>query len=82
MMSSEGVKEMQLTMIPISMSEDCLYLNIYTPVHAQEGSNLPVSVTLWSSGEQAIYFSGRWEGKNNSELHCSLGPATLVGKSI
>ncbi|XP_052022993.1 pyrethroid hydrolase Ces2a-like isoform X1 [Apodemus sylvaticus] len=50
MMSSEGVKEMQLTMIPISMSEDCLYLNIYTPVHAQEGSNLPVMVWIHGGG--------------------------------
>ncbi|XP_052022999.1 pyrethroid hydrolase Ces2a-like isoform X2 [Apodemus sylvaticus] len=46
MMNSEGIKQMELTTIPISMSEDCLYLNIYTPAHAQEGSNLPVMVWI------------------------------------
>ncbi|XP_069848390.1 cocaine esterase-like [Dipodomys merriami] len=30
----------------ISMSEDCLYLNIYSPAGAQEGSNLPVMVWI------------------------------------
>lgn len=25
------------------MSEDCLYLSVYTPAHAREGSRLPVS---------------------------------------
>nr|XP_048287104.1 liver carboxylesterase-like [Myodes glareolus]XP_048287106.1 liver carboxylesterase-like [Myodes glareolus] len=42
----EGAKEMNLIMHPISMSEDCLYLNIYTPAHAREGSNLPVMVWI------------------------------------
>ncbi|XP_052023003.1 pyrethroid hydrolase Ces2a-like isoform X1 [Apodemus sylvaticus] len=46
MMNLEGMNQMELTMIPISMSEDCLYLNIYTPAHAQEGSNLPVMVWI------------------------------------
>ncbi|XP_005403776.1 PREDICTED: cocaine esterase isoform X2 [Chinchilla lanigera] len=32
--------------IPISMSEDCLYLNIYTPAHVHEGSRLPVMVWI------------------------------------
>nr|XP_048287012.1 liver carboxylesterase-like isoform X2 [Myodes glareolus] len=36
----------------ISMSEDCLYLNIYTPVHAHEGSNLPVMV--WIHGGSLV----------------------------
>lgn len=31
------------TLLFTSMSEDCLYLNIYTPAHTHEGSNLPVS---------------------------------------
>ncbi|XP_052023007.1 pyrethroid hydrolase Ces2a-like isoform X2 [Apodemus sylvaticus] len=44
MTNLEGLKE--LTMLPIPMSEDCLYLNIYTPVHAKEGSNLPVMVWI------------------------------------
>ncbi|XP_032751433.1 acylcarnitine hydrolase-like isoform X3 [Rattus rattus] len=37
----EGMKEMKLNLFPFSMSEDCLYLNIYAPAHAHEGSNLP-----------------------------------------
>ncbi|CAO2610294.1 Acylcarnitine hydrolase [Lemmus lemmus] len=32
------------------MSEDCLYLNIHTPVHAHEGSNLPVMVWIHGGG--------------------------------
>ncbi|KAM5133469.1 cocaine esterase-like [Callospermophilus lateralis] len=31
---------------PIPMSEDCLYLSIYAPAHAREGSNLPVMVWI------------------------------------
>ncbi|XP_029417845.1 pyrethroid hydrolase Ces2e-like [Nannospalax galili] len=46
MMSSEGLKKMNLIMPPTPMSEDCLYLNIYTPTHAHEGSNLPVMVWI------------------------------------
>ncbi|XP_005403768.1 PREDICTED: acylcarnitine hydrolase-like isoform X2 [Chinchilla lanigera] len=41
-----AVKVLNLTMPPIPMSEDCLYLNIYTPAHAHEGSNLPVMVWI------------------------------------
>ncbi|XP_059118572.1 acylcarnitine hydrolase-like isoform X1 [Peromyscus eremicus] len=37
---------MNSSMAPISTSEDCLYLNIYTPAHANEGSNLPVMVWI------------------------------------
>ncbi|XP_012860629.3 cocaine esterase [Echinops telfairi] len=33
-----------------NMSEDCLYLNIYTPAHAQEGANLPVMVWIHGGG--------------------------------
>ncbi|CAO2610286.1 Pyrethroid hydrolase Ces2a [Lemmus lemmus] len=43
-------KAMNLIMHPISMSEDCLYLNIYTPAHAHEGSNLPVMVWIHGGG--------------------------------
>ncbi|XP_052583841.1 pyrethroid hydrolase Ces2e-like isoform X3 [Peromyscus californicus insignis] len=46
MMNAEGLKMLKLIMPPISMSEDCLYLNIYTPTHAHEGSNLPMVVHL------------------------------------
>ncbi|XP_038168423.1 acylcarnitine hydrolase-like [Arvicola amphibius] len=46
MMKSEGLKDMNLPLPTFSMSEDCLYLNIYTPAHAHEGSNLPVMVWI------------------------------------
>ncbi|XP_031196981.1 acylcarnitine hydrolase-like [Mastomys coucha] len=49
-MNAEGLKEMKLKLPPVSMSEDCLYLNIYTPAHAQEGSNLPVMVWIHGGG--------------------------------
>ncbi|ERE80139.1 liver carboxylesterase isoform X1 [Cricetulus griseus] len=46
MMTSQVSKERKMIVPPISMSEDCLYLNIYTPAHAHEGSNLPVMVWI------------------------------------
>nr|XP_048293137.1 acylcarnitine hydrolase-like [Myodes glareolus] len=46
MMNSEGLKDMNLPLPALSMSEDCLYLNIYAPAHAREGSNLPVMVWI------------------------------------
>ncbi|XP_075834042.1 acylcarnitine hydrolase-like isoform X1 [Microtus pennsylvanicus] len=51
----DAVKSESLTMIKwrvpsISMSEDCLYLNIYTPAHAHEGSNLTVMVWIHGGG--------------------------------
>uniref|UniRef100_A0A8C8TWK6 Carboxylic ester hydrolase n=1 Tax=Peromyscus maniculatus bairdii TaxID=230844 RepID=A0A8C8TWK6_PERMB len=46
MMTNEVAKLLNLNMPPTSMSEDCLYLNIYTPAHAHEGSNLPVMVWI------------------------------------
>ncbi|XP_028635133.1 pyrethroid hydrolase Ces2a [Grammomys surdaster] len=49
-MNLEIMKEMKLTIPPIPMSEDCLYLNIYTPAHALEGSNLPVMVWIHGGG--------------------------------
>ena len=47
-MNPEGLTDMEVTMPPISMSEDCLHLNIYTPAHAHEGSKLPVSGNPYS----------------------------------
>ncbi|XP_077648951.1 cocaine esterase-like [Urocitellus parryii] len=35
---------------PIPVSEDCLYLSIYVPAHAREGSNLPVMVWIHGGG--------------------------------
>ncbi|KAM5133470.1 cocaine esterase-like [Callospermophilus lateralis] len=48
---------------PIPMSEDCLYLSIYVPAHAREGSNLPVMV--WIHGGGLVMGSG-------SMLDCSI----------
>ncbi|KAF0884203.1 EST2 esterase, partial [Crocuta crocuta] len=49
---SKGValKLLNVTLPSTSTSEDCLYLNIYTPVHAREGSNLPVLVWIHGGG--------------------------------
>ncbi|XP_028635090.1 acylcarnitine hydrolase-like [Grammomys surdaster] len=46
MPSELGLPDMKTILSSISMSEDCLYLNIYTPIHAHEGSNLPVMVWI------------------------------------
>ncbi|XP_041505910.1 pyrethroid hydrolase Ces2e-like isoform X5 [Microtus oregoni] len=46
MMNSGVLKMIKHYMPPISMSEDCLYLNVYTPAHAHEGSNLPTVANL------------------------------------
>ncbi|XP_049999397.1 acylcarnitine hydrolase-like [Alexandromys fortis] len=46
MMNSLGQMDMKLPLPALSMSEDCLYLNIYAPAHANEGSNLPVMVWI------------------------------------
>ncbi|KAM6177441.1 pyrethroid hydrolase Ces2e-like [Erethizon dorsatum] len=46
---------------PIPMSEDCLYLNIYTPAYANESSNLPVMVWIHGGalvGGMASEFDG------------------------
>lgn len=51
-LNEAGLPDMKMFLSSPSMSEDCLYLNIYTPVHAQEGSNLPVMV--WIHGGALI----------------------------
>ncbi|XP_012868196.1 PREDICTED: pyrethroid hydrolase Ces2e-like isoform X1 [Dipodomys ordii] len=45
-----SLKTGKLTIPPIAMSEDCLYLNIYSPASAQEDSNLPVMVWIHGGG--------------------------------
>ncbi|CAO2610295.1 Acylcarnitine hydrolase [Lemmus lemmus] len=63
-MNPEGLTDMEVTMPPISMSEDCLHLNIYTPAHAHEGSNLPVMV--WIHGGALV--AGMASGTDGSTL--------------
>ncbi|KAM5262848.1 pyrethroid hydrolase Ces2e-like [Ctenodactylus gundi] len=46
LMSEVTKKVFNVTLPAMSMSEDCLYLNIYTPAHANEGSSLPVMVWI------------------------------------
>ncbi|XP_028635093.1 acylcarnitine hydrolase-like [Grammomys surdaster] len=46
MLSELGLPDMKMNLSSISMSEDCLYLNIYTPTYAHEGSNLTVMVWI------------------------------------
>nr|XP_051687076.1 cocaine esterase-like [Oryctolagus cuniculus] len=47
-----GQDFLQLNLTPpsIPMSEDCLYLNIYSPARAREGSDLPVMVWIHGGG--------------------------------
>ncbi|MBZ3891029.1 Cocaine esterase [Sciurus carolinensis] len=45
-MNTEALNLGSINLPPIPMSEDCLYLNIYSPTHAREGSNLPVMVWI------------------------------------
>ncbi|XP_021487314.1 acylcarnitine hydrolase-like isoform X2 [Meriones unguiculatus] len=61
MMNVEGLKEMNLTLPPLSMSEDCLYLNIYAPAHAHEGSDLPVMVWI-HGGALAVGMASMYDG--------------------
>lgn len=42
-MNAVALKLLNMTLPFTSMSEDCLYLNIYTPAHTHEASSLPVS---------------------------------------
>ncbi|XP_031192960.1 acylcarnitine hydrolase-like isoform X4 [Mastomys coucha] len=44
-LNSENLK-IKMNRSPVSMTEDCLYLSIYTPAHAQEGSDLPMVANL------------------------------------
>ncbi|XP_038168431.1 acylcarnitine hydrolase-like isoform X4 [Arvicola amphibius] len=71
MMNSLGLKDMNLPLPAFSMSEDCLYLNIYTPAHAHEGSNLPTVANL--SGCETI--------DSKALVHClrSKSEAEILG---
>ncbi|VTJ56378.1 Hypothetical predicted protein [Marmota monax] len=45
-MNTEALNLQSKNLAPSPMSEDCLYLSIYAPVHARQGSNLPVMVWI------------------------------------
>uniref|UniRef100_A0A8C9QS70 Carboxylic ester hydrolase n=1 Tax=Spermophilus dauricus TaxID=99837 RepID=A0A8C9QS70_SPEDA len=49
-MNTEALNLQSINLPPIPMSEDCLYLSIYAPAHAREGSNLPVMVWIHGGG--------------------------------
>ncbi|XP_062033236.1 cocaine esterase isoform X1 [Lepus europaeus] len=46
---------------PTPVSEDCLYLSIYTPAHAHEGSSLPVMVWI-HGGALAVGMASMYDG--------------------
>ncbi|XP_040853249.1 cocaine esterase-like [Ochotona curzoniae] len=54
-------KKLNFTMLSIPMSEDCLYLNIYAPGHAHEGSKLPVMVWI-HGGALVVGFASAYDG--------------------
>ncbi|XP_027949805.1 cocaine esterase-like isoform X3 [Eumetopias jubatus] len=49
-MNAVALKLLNMTLPFTSMSEDCLYLNIYTPAHTHEASSLPVLVWIHGGG--------------------------------
>ncbi|XP_051025144.1 pyrethroid hydrolase Ces2e-like isoform X3 [Acomys russatus] len=65
----EGLKKIKMFMPPMSTSEDCLYLNIYTPAHALKGFNLPMVANLSAcaaSNSEALVRCLR--GKSEAEI--------------
>lgn len=82
-----ALKLLNMTLPLTSMSEDCLYLSIYTPAHASEGSNLPVStrtrlVGLW----EHISSTERLERTRSAWAPCSADPVekplTIESKKV
>ncbi|XP_035971029.1 cocaine esterase isoform X2 [Halichoerus grypus] len=49
-MNAVALKLLNKTLPVTSMSEDCLYLSVYTPAYAREGSSLPVLVWIHGGG--------------------------------
>ena len=61
MLNEAGLPDMKMMLSSFPMSEDCLYLNIYTPAHAHEGSNLPVMVWI-HGGALVIGMASMFDG--------------------
>ncbi|KAM6223766.1 LOW QUALITY PROTEIN: cocaine esterase-like [Rhynchocyon petersi] len=56
------------TTLPFTdMSEDCLYLNVYTPAHAHKGSNLPVMVWIHGGG-LVVSMASMYDGSSLTAL--------------
>ncbi|XP_047385989.1 cocaine esterase-like isoform X1 [Sciurus carolinensis] len=62
-MNTQSLKLLNLTLPSIPMSEDCLFLSIYTPAHAHEGSNLPVMVWI-HGGALVIGMASMYDGSS------------------
>ncbi|KAM4833750.1 cocaine esterase-like [Thomomys bottae] len=60
-MKTQVLKLLNLPLLPISISEDCLYLNIYSPEHAHEDSKLPVMVWI-HGGSLTIGMASLYDG--------------------
>ncbi|XP_041505564.1 pyrethroid hydrolase Ces2e-like [Microtus oregoni] len=60
-LNMQALKLLKLALPPIPMSEDCLYLNIYAPDHAHEGSKLPVMVWI-HGGALVIGMASLYDG--------------------
>ncbi|XP_040838506.1 cocaine esterase-like [Ochotona curzoniae] len=60
-MMEHDVMNMTLTLLSIPMSEDCLYLSIYAPAHAREGSKLPVMVWI-HGGALVVGMASMYDG--------------------
>uniref|UniRef100_A0A8C9Q7C6 Carboxylesterase type B domain-containing protein n=1 Tax=Spermophilus dauricus TaxID=99837 RepID=A0A8C9Q7C6_SPEDA len=68
-MNTQSLKLLNLTLPSIPMSEDCLYLNIYTPAHAHEGSNLPMVTNLSDCGQvESEALMSCLRGKSEEEM--------------
>ncbi|XP_052022985.1 pyrethroid hydrolase Ces2e-like isoform X3 [Apodemus sylvaticus] len=88
MVNVEGLKKIKIIMPAFSMSEDCLYLNVYTPARANESSNLPKVVNLSgcdSSNSEALVRCLR--GKSEAEILAinkafRIMPAVVDGKFL
>ncbi|KAL4685453.1 hypothetical protein H8959_001050 [Pygathrix nigripes] len=60
-LESEFYSQLNVTIPSVPMSEDCLYLNIYTPAYSHEGSNLPVMVWI-HGGALVIGMASMYDG--------------------